>query len=154
MAVFKKKTKSKPGISTAALPDIIFMLLFFFMVSTELKEDAVIVEQNLPRATQLQELTERTNTAFIYIGPPAKKDVYGTEPKIQLNDVFQGVGNINQFIEEKRAALPENSKDKLEVALKIDDDTKMGMITDVKSKLREAEARKINYIGNKVQELK
>ncbi|MEM9981347.1 MAG: biopolymer transporter ExbD [Bacteroidota bacterium] len=152
MAVFKKKSKSKPAISTAALPDIIFMLLFFFMVSTELKEDTVIVRNELPKATQLQELAEQTLTAFIYIGPPTDAR-FGTDPKIQLNDVFSNVGDITRFIEEKRAEMPENLKDKLEVSLKIDKETKMGLITDVKLELRKAEARKIQYTGNKVSDL-
>lgn len=150
MAVFKKKVKKKPEISTSALPDIIFMLLFFFMVSTKLKEEDVKVDNDLPKATQLQDLDVKVQTMTMYIGKPARAQD-GSDSRIQVNDAFVPIKNIIQTVEMKRA---EAKTSDITVTLKIDDEVKLGIVTDVKMQLREAQALKVFYSGNKVEKLK
>ncbi len=145
MAKFVKKSgKDTPGISTASLPDIIFMLLFFFMVTTTMRESTLLVKISPPEATEVQKLEKKSLVSFIYIGPPQDKKL-GTESQIQLNSSFAKVSDIAEFIERERAAHDEQDRAFLTTSLKIDKDTKMGIVTDVKQELRKVGAFKINY---------
>ena len=94
MAKFGKKSNTSQDIPTAALPDIIFMLLFFFMVTTVLRETDILVKQQLPRAVQLTKLERKSLVSYIYIGEPKQTNLYGKEPKIQVNDVFEEASDI------------------------------------------------------------
>src|ERR1700704_1288888 len=88
MAKFKKKTQVKQDIPTSSMPDVVFMLLFFFMVTTELREQSIDVLQRIPEATQLRKLQRKSLVTNLYIGAPKKQEQYGSEPKIQVDDVF------------------------------------------------------------------
>ena len=146
MSKFKKKRgKTSPAISTASLPDIIFMLLFFFMVTTVLRETEFLVQQQLPQATQLSKLEKKSLVSYIYIGKPKNVAIYGDEPKIQTNDVLIGPEGIVRFINEEKDKLDEVERDAITISLKIDKEAKMGIISDVQQELREANARKIMY---------
>lgn len=148
MAHIKKKTsKPLPAISTASLPDIIFILLFFFMVVTVMRETELKVKNRLPQATELTKLERKSLVRFIYIGAPIEKyrEKLGTAPRIQLNDQFARVEDIGLFIENERNTIEENLKPAMTVALRIDKEVKMGIVTDVKTELRKANALKINY---------
>jgi biopolymer transport protein ExbD len=143
--------KETPSITTASLPDIMFMLLFFFMVSTTLRENTVNVSQNMPFATEITKLEKKSLVSYIYVGAPRKEfnALYGTETKIQLDDKFAVVGDIRGYIAgewEKRA---EEDRPKMTVSLKADERTKMGIINEIKTELRKAEALKINYSSKK-----
>lgn len=143
------KSKAEPGISTASLPDIVFMLLFFFMVSTVMREQDLLVEVSIPQATQLQKLEDKSLVSYIYIGDPKEEQKFGSQPRIQVNDVFLVSEEIPTFIAQERANLPEQQREKITVSLKVDRGVKMGIVTDVKLQLREADARKINYASVK-----
>jgi len=145
MSKFKKKSSASQEIPTSALPDIIFMLLFFFMVTTVLRETDILVEQNLPRAEQLRKMQKKSLVSYIYIGKPRDTDKYGSEPRIQTNDVLVTTDNIVQFIEAERSKLSEAERDQITMALKVDDDAKMGIVSDVQLELREANALKVLY---------
>jgi len=148
MGKFRKdEKKTVPGLSTASLPDIIFMLLFFFMVSTVIRETTVNVAQRLPSATEVQKLEKKNLVTHIYIGKPKSsyQDRYGTEPRIQLNDSFAKVEDIRDYIFTEREKLDESEKPKMTTVLKIDKESEMGIVTDVKQALRKASALKINY---------
>lgn len=151
MATFGKKEKSLPAISTASLPDIVFMLLFFFMVTTKLRETDVLVNVVLPSATQLQKLENKNLVSYIFIGSPKESNKYGREPRIQINDVLIAPEQIPDLIAQERSKLKENEKDDLVISLKVDRNAKVGILTDVKQQLREADARQINYatVGGK-----
>lgn len=155
MAKFGKKDKEQPAISTASLPDIVFMLLFFFMVTAVMRETDVLVEQRLPQATQLTKLEDANLVSYIYVGRPKEFRKYGKQPLVQVNDVFVIAPTRNQFqqqivkfIEQERTKLKEYQRNKLTVSLKVDRKAKMGIISDVKLSLREADARKINYAAS------
>lgn len=145
MSKFKKKTQVKQEIPTSSMPDVVFMLLFFFMVTTELRETSIEVKQGIPRATQLRKLMRKSLVANLYIGEPTKPALYGKEPKIQADDVFIESKDIIRWVNEKKSELPENEREQITVSLKVDRDAKRGLISDVEIELRKANARKLLY---------
>jgi len=152
MAKFQRKGKGgMPGISTASLPDIVFMLLFFFMVSTVMRETELMIKVSVPSATQIKKLEKKSLVSYIYIGEPRNqyKDKYGTEPRIQLNNQFAQLNDIRQFIISERESHDEAEVPLLTTSLKVDGNTKMGIVSDVKQELRKVSALKINYSTKK-----
>lgn len=131
------------------------MLLFFFMAVTTLREVDVKVTVRLPEATEGKLLEKKSLASFIYIGEPYEnlKASFGAEPRIQLNDSFKEVADIEDFIAQEREQLSEVDKTKMIVVLKIDKEAKMGIVTDVKQALRRANALKIMYADRNVSEL-
>ena len=149
MGRFKEKqAKGMPAISTASLPDIVFILLCFFMVSTTMRETTLIVKVRLPEATEVQKLEKKALVSFIYVGQPIKS-TFGTESRIQLNDQFATVNDIQSFIATEREARDEADRKFLTASIKADRDTRMGIISDIKQELRKAGAFKINYSSRK-----
>lgn len=150
MGRFRKKGKGKlPGISTASLPDIIFMLLFFFMVTTVMRETTLIVKVKVPDATEIQKLERKSLVSYIYVGPPLRGQIFGTESRIQLNDRFAAISEIQNFIVAEREARDEADRGLLTTSLKVDQETKMGIVTDIKQELRKISAFRINYSTRK-----
>ncbi len=152
MAVIRKKEKKEIGqISTSSLPDIVFMILFFFMVSTSMKETELVVKFKAPEATEIQKLENKSLVSYIYVGPPVEslQAKFGSAPQIQLNNSFSTPQEIGQFIASERDALNEGDRNKMTVCLKADKETRMGIITDIKQELRKAEAYKISYASLK-----
>ena len=149
MAKFKKSSGTSQEIPTAALPDIIFMLLFFFMVTTVLRETTIMVEQKLPKSTQLSKLERKSLVSYIYIGKPKRTAVYGTQPKIQVNDVFIEVKDVVRFVNQEKDKLSEVERDQITMSMKVDIDAKMGIVTDVQQEFKEANARKVLYSSSK-----
>lgn len=145
MSKFRKKSNTKQEIPTSALPDIIFMLLFFFMVTTVMRESTIKVEQRIPQAEQIKKLEKKNLVSYIYVGAPRETGAFGSEPRIQVNDVFVTTNDIVQFVEEERSKLDEVEKNQLTISLKVDKEAKMGLITDVQEELKEANALKIMY---------
>jgi biopolymer transport protein ExbD len=152
MSKFKKDTaKDTPGISTASLPDIVFMLLFFFMVTTVMRETTIMVKQTMPDATEIKKLEKKSLVSYIYVGSPVERmqATYGTKARIQLNDAFANVADIPQYINAERAERDEKEIPFMTASIKADKDAKMGLVTDVKQELRKANALKINYSTRK-----
>ena len=147
MSKFKKKTDGGiPAISTASLPDIVFMLLFFFMVATVMRENSLKIKNALPVANQVEKLDKKNPVSYIYMGKPSDGfEKYGTESRIQLNDQFAELSEVGAFISAERAALREELIPFLTVALKVDKEANMGIVGDVKQELRKVNALKINY---------
>ncbi|MGB1988692.1 MAG: ExbD/TolR family protein, partial [Flavobacteriales bacterium] len=138
MSKFRKDSKKDtPGISTASLPDIVFMLLFFFMVTTVMRETTIMVQQSLPQATEIQKLEKKSLVSYIYIGSPVERmqGTYGTKARIQLNDAFATVDDIPQYITAERTARDEKEVPFMTTSIKADQNTKMGIVTDVKQEL-------------------
>jgi biopolymer transport protein ExbD len=153
MARFKKKKSSGvQKINTSALPDIIFMLLFFFMVATTMRETTLIVRVKVPDATEVQKLEKKSLVSYIYVGQPTKAAL-GTESRIQLNDSFAEVSDIQEYIAREREARDEADRKFLTTSIKADKLTRMGVISDIKQELRKAGAFKINYSSRKVADL-
>jgi len=155
MSKFKeKKNKELPAISTSSLPDIIYMLLFFFMVSTTMKENSLLVKVTAPVATEVKKLEKKSLVSYIYIGSPLglkNQAIFGTEPRIQLNDAYANVEDIRNFIASERDAMDESDRPFMTTSIKADENVKMGIVVDVKQALRKAGALKINYSARKVE---
>ena len=148
MSKFKKSGgKELPPISTASLPDIVFMLLFFFMVSTTMREVTLNVQVKLPEATELTKLEKKSLVSYIYIGEPKPQyqKVFGKAPRIQLNDQFAEVRDVQDYIIAERESREEQERKFMITSLKIDENTKMGIVNDVKQELRKSAALHINY---------
>jgi biopolymer transport protein ExbD len=152
MSKFRKDGgKRMPAISTASLPDIVFMLLFFFMVTTVMRETTLFVSVTTPQATEIKKLQKKSLVSYIYIGSPVRRmqSSYGTAARIQLNDAFASVDEIQEFIAAEREARDEKEIPYMTTSIKADETVKMGIITDVKQELRKANALKINYSTRK-----
>ncbi len=148
MAKFaKKKDGDLPAVSTASLPDIVFMLLFFFMTVTTMKDSSLLVENTLPNASETKKLEKKDRVIYIYVGKPTQEyaKVFGTEPKIQLNDKFASVEEVGSYILAERAKKPQELQNVLTTALKVDKNANMGLIADIKQELRKVNALKVNY---------
>ncbi len=148
MAKFnKKKSGDLPAVSTASLPDIVFMLLFFFMTVTTMKDSTLLVENTLPNASEVKKLEKKDRVLYIYVGKPTREyqKVFGTEPKIQLNDKYASVSEVGDFILQERAKKPQELQNVLTTALKVDKEANMGLISDIKQELRKVNALKVNY---------
>lgn len=136
-----------PEVSTASLPDIVFMLLFFFMTVTVMKDDSLKVLNELPNATEVKKLEKKDRIITIYIGRPQKKwePIVGEEPKIQVHDNFIDVSEVGSFVLSEINKMPEHIRPYATVSLKVDRKASMGLISDVKQALREVSALKVNY---------
>ena len=136
-----------PAINTASLPDIIFMLLFFFMSVTSLKEVTYKVRITPPEATELVKLEKKSLVRYIYVGTPTEeyRKAYGSETRIQLDDAFADVAQLEDYVVRERSAMSEDEQNLMTISIKADKDTKMGIIADIKQALRRAYALKISY---------
>lgn len=148
MSKFKKKKNGEvPEVSTASLPDIVFMLLFFFMTVTVMKDSALKVANTLPNASEIKKLEQLDRLIYIHIGKPTKQytRLQGTEVKIQINDAFVDVKDVGSHVLAEIAKKPAHIRPFITIALKVDRNASMGLIADVKQELREVNALKINY---------
>ena len=152
MAKFKKDGKREvPAISTASLPDIVFMLLFFFMVFTTIREVSLMVKNQMPEATQTVKLEKKSLVSSIYVGKPVPQyqGSYGTEARIQLNDAFATLQELSAFVASEQESRNEEDRNNIINNLKVDEDVTMGIVTDIKQELRKANSLKINYGSRK-----
>ncbi|MBT2162547.1 ExbD/TolR family protein [Zobellia barbeyronii] len=155
----KKKDAGLPAVNTASLPDIVFMLLFFFMTVTVMKDSSLKVENTLPNASETKKLEKKDRVIYIYVGQPTSqyKAQFGEEARIQLNDKFSSPNEVGDYILSERAKKPQEIQNVLTTALKVDRNANMGLISDIKLQLREVNALKVNYTtfeGNAFNNLK
>lgn len=147
----KKRGKASPAISTASLPDIVFMLLFFFMVVTVLRDSELMVKVQTPFASELTKLEEKSLVNYLYVGKPVKKyqAVYGTKPRLQLGDKFASLAEIPLFLERHKVKVPEPKRPKITSSLRVDGEVTMGIVQDIKTELRKSNQLKVNYSAKK-----
>jgi len=157
MSKFKKnKSGGTPGISTASLPDIVFMLLFFFMTATTMKDSDLKIENTLPKANQTAKLHKKQYVMYIYAGKPSERyrASLGASDRIQLSDKISTVNDIRNFVISERASRNSEDERYLTASLKIDKNVKMGLVQDIKQELRKVDQLKVNYTtaqGNPVE---
>ena len=145
MGKFRKEGKKEvPQVSTSSLPDIVYMLIFFFMITTSMRDVELKVKTAMPKASEIQKLEKKALVSSIYIGPPRDSKL-GTESRIQLNDQFARVDDIPDWVLQEREARNPADRPLLTTALKVHKETRMGIVTDVKQELRKAGAFRINY---------
>ena len=154
MSKFKQEGKKEvPAITSSSLSDIVFMLLFFFMVTTQLRETENKVMVKIPQASEAVKLERKDLAAYINIGTPIKslQAQYGTDARIQLNDSFKTVEDIGNYIAAERDSKSEADRPFMTVNIKADQDVRMGIITEVKQELRKCSALKIMYSSRKAE---
>ena len=147
----KKGERKVPAMSTTSLPDVVYIILFFFMLSTSMRDQELLVHYKVPEATEVQKLEKKSLVSYIHIGQPvlAMQEKFGTAPRIQLNDSYKTTKDILDFVAGERDQLSEVDRALMTICLKADGKTKMGIITDVKQELRRANALKISYASSK-----
>lgn len=143
----KREMLDTPEVSTASLPDIVFILLFFFMTVTVMKNVPLKVENELPTATEVKKLEKKDRIIYVHIGRPNSgySKSWGTEPRIQLNDKYAKVSEVGPYVIEHISKMPVELRRVVTVALKVDKKASMGLISDVKEELRKVNVLKINY---------
>lgn len=152
MSLFRHKEREIPGLNTASLPDLIFTVLFFFMIVTHMRKTELKVQYQVPTGTELQKLTKKSTVSYIHIGKPTMQmqKLVGTATRIQINDKFAGVNDIGEYVRAERTRMSPEDRKNMTVSIKADKHTKMGIITDVKQVLRQNNA--LNIIYSAVQE--
>ena len=143
--------KEMPAMSSGSLSDIVFMLLFFFMVTTQLREQENKVMVKLPEASEVIKLERKDLASYINIGTPTRnyQAKFGTDARIQLNDSFKTIDDIRDFIASERESMSEGDRPFMTTVIRADQDVRMGIITDVKQELRRCSALKIMYASRK-----
>ncbi len=153
MPNFKRSGKKEmPELGTSS--DIVFMFLFFFMVTTQMRETENKVSVKVPEASEVVKLERKDLNSYINIGTPIRslQAQFGTEPRIQLNDSFKTTTDIRDFIAAERESKSESDRQFMTVSIRADQDVRMGIVSDVKQELRRCSALKIMYSARKPSE--
>ena len=127
---FSRKTQLSSEIPTSSMPDIIFMLLIFFMVTTVLREYSGL-PVNIPKAEKIEKLKGKRHTAHIWVSK---------EGLVSINDRLFAIQDVAKIMYEKRVSDPQ-----IIDSLKADEEAKMELISSIHEELREADALKLNY---------
>lgn len=148
MSMFKRRMREVPGLNTSSLPDLIFSVLFFFMIVTHMRKVTLKVEYQVPQGKELTHLTKKSAVTYIYIGKPVnglKNSKGGDQAVIQMNDKLITPAEVVDYVSAEKKRMSAEDQQLMTVSIKADAHTKMGVITDVKQALRQAKALKINY---------
>jgi len=140
--------RTMPELNTASLPDLVFAILFFFMMVTSMRETELKIQVRVPTGTELQKLEKKSLITFIYVGKPSSPELVakmGNEPRLQLNNQIAEVSEVGAYIGQEKASMREEDAPFMTTSIKGDFETNMGIITDLKQALRDAYALKINY---------
>lgn len=139
---FMRTSRSMPGLNLASMPDLIFTVLFFFMLVTHMRDDNLKVKYEVPAGTEVRKLEQKTAVVNIYIG----------EGGIQVDNQLVTLKGILPYVNQVRKNLSAENQEKLLVSIKADKKTPMGLIADVKKELQKSFALKINYSGTETAE--
>lgn len=145
----KNGSREMPELNTSSLPDLIFTILFFFMMVTTMREVTLKVKFTTPAGTELEKLEKKSVVSFIYVGPPTDnlRAQMGSGTRIQLNDRFAETREIIDFVAAERQGMMNQAEQV--ISIKADQGTQMGYITDIKEVLRKSWALRINYSATK-----
>lgn len=144
MISYRRHKRGMVGLNTSSLPDLIFTILFFFMLVTHMRKVALKVEYQVPEGTELTRLTKKSTVTYIYIGRPMG-EMGGQNVRIQMNDKFVSVADVTDYVASEHDAMSPDDAEAMTVSIKADKHTDMGTITDVKQALRKANALRVNY---------
>ena len=141
----KKGSREMPEMNTSSLPDLIFTILFFFMIVITMRDATLKVKFVVPACTELEKLEKKSAVSFVYVGPPTDqlRAQFGSSTRIQLNDRYAEPSEIMDFVLQERQSMSDQSAQV--ISIKADQKTQMGYITDIKEVLRKSWALKINY---------
>lgn len=145
--IFRHRNHDIPQLNTASLPDLIFTVLFFFMIVTHMRKEEVKVTYQVPQGRELKKLAKKSAVTYIYIGKPT------SNPKaryaIQMNDRLVSAAEVEKLVVAERNRMLPEDKVKMTVSIKADKNADMGTISDVKQALRRAGALNISYSARK-----
>ena len=142
--MFRRKQREVPGLNTSSLPDLIFSVLFFFMIVTHMRHVTVKVKYQEPQGKELTRLTKKSAVSYIYIGKPSGRSSQ-QNLCIQMNDKFVDSNEVTDYITAEKKRMSPEDQQQMTVSIKADKNTPMGLITDIKQGLRQAKALRINY---------
>lgn len=147
MSRFRRHQHDVPGLNLAAMPDLIFTVLFFFMIVTHMRDVTPMVHFEVPQGTELEKSARKAGLVYIFIGKPVDEQgrPLSDETRIQLNDQYVTVAQIGEALNKERARMSEDDRQHMTVSIRADRDTEMGIINDVKQALRRAGALNISY---------
>ena len=132
--------RNVPTLNTSSLPDLIFTVLFFFMIVTHMRQNNVKVEMTVPEGEELQQFDKKYATATIFVGKGTDGEIH-----IQVNDDITEISSIGAVINKERKAVAEDERDAFTVILKADKDVPIGVIADIKDVLQMNNVLHINY---------
>ncbi len=135
---FKMEKRQKPKISTASLPDIIFMLLFFFMVTTVIKTNSSY-DIKLPKVQNAEEVKEKTEINLVLSNE--------VEPKLYVNNKIVSFDNKEDILRQKIQGLTDYEKSRTVVSLFIEKSIEMKYVYELKLVLRKLGLQNINYMS-------
>ncbi len=127
----KRRANTKQEIPTTSMPDIVFMLLMFFMCVTTMREVDVLVQFKLPEAKAIEKIENKRLVSYIWVGK---------DKRIQINDSIVKLDQVEKIMYDKAVALPN-----IIVSLRVDQSVDMGMVTDIQQELRKASCLRMNY---------
>ena len=155
MSIIQRKRRKLPDLNTAALPDLIFTVLFFFMIVTHMRNVPVKVRTNVPQGTELAKLVRNSSTIYVFVGKeiPGTKTATKDSIVVQVNDKIVAIPDMVNYLTAEREKMSPEEQEQLTVSVKIDRDVPMGVVTDVKMALRQAGTLKVHYAANKRDEL-
>ncbi len=143
----KKSAKTSQDVPTSAMPDVVFMLLIFFMVTTVLREVTLQVKIDFAQAKNIEKIEQKRLVSYIYVGPEKLSGNKLGPTKIQIDDaIIEDVGAVRKLMYDKLKEEP-----KLIVSLRVHDETEFGIVTDIQEELREAGTLRINYSTHQEQ---
>ena len=140
MQIRRKKHRSVPGLNMASMPDLIFTVLFFFMIVTHMRSETVKVKLQVPQGTEVTKASNKFSTINIYIGRNNYDDT-----QIQVNDRMCSLEQVGALVQNFKANLSEESQENLIINLRADRNTDMGIVNDLKKELRNVGALTIRY---------
>jgi len=143
--MIRRRDHEVPALNTSSLPDLIFTVLFFFMIVTHMRDVELKVRYEVPQGTELQKLGHKSAVSYIYVGRAQGAAAATGDMQIQLNDKLSTVDDIKHYLEQERARMTTEDQARMTVSIKADGETPMGQIADIKHALQQSFALKINY---------
>lgn len=134
------REREVPTLNMASLPDLIFTVLFFFMIVTHMRDVNLQVRYELPAGTEVRQLGHKASVVHIYVGRGADGEFH-----IQLNNELSTLTDIKAFLEAERSRMGSDDRARMTVSLKADRDVPMGIVSDIKRELQHCYALRFNY---------
>lgn len=152
-SMFQKRHSTVPSLNVASMPDLIFTVLFFFMIVTHMRSDEVKVRLEVPAGSEVKKLPGHPAIVNIYIGKPGNKETgnQGDSWQVQLNGGIVTAKEIPARINEIRGKLSAENAERLTVSLRADKHAPMGLVSDVKQALQQSYTLKLNYNATEIE---
>jgi biopolymer transport protein ExbD len=147
-----RRRQGVPTLNVASMPDLIFTVLFFFMIVTHMRSDEVKVRLEVPAGSEVKKLTGHPAIINIYIGRQGDRETRSLDNTwlVQLNGDLVSPSEIPARINAIRSKLSPENAERLTVSFRADRHAPMGLVSDVKQALQQAYALKINYSATEI----